>query len=451
MRRISLAAGIAMIAVLHNLTAGAADPVPPKGFTSLFNGKDLTGWHGWPVHAKGYGPYEIQKLAAEEKAKLFHDWTEEARVHWKVENGELVHDGKDGKMSLATDEEFADAEFLIEYKITPNADSGVYLKATPQVQVWDPNNPTQKNLGVEKGSGGLWNNSTHKEGKDPLVRADKPAGEWNKFRLIIIGDYVTVYLNDKLVVDHCKLDNFWDRGSKNPKPLPSPASLLLQAHPPGEVRWRNLFARKIPPEEANEFLRKKAGTGFRPLFDGKSLAGWRGAVDNYEVIDGAITCKPKKGGVLFTEDRFADFVIHFEYKVPAGGNNGLALRYPGSGHAATLGMCEIQILDDDHPKYAKLDPRQFNGSAYGMAASHRGFQRTPGEWNFMQVTVKGPTIQVELNGSQILYTDISTITKFKDNQPHPGKDRTEGHFGFCGHNDPVAFRNLMIRSLDTTN
>jgi len=453
MRSIGLATGIVIIAGILNLTAVAADPAPPKGFTSLFNGKDLSGWHGWPIHSKGYDPYEIRKLSAEERQKLFAQWTEEAKAHWKVDNGELVHDGKDSKMSLATDEEFADAEFLIEYKIAPRADSGIYLKATPQVQVWDPENPdpNQKKYGVEKGSGGLWNNTIHKEGKDPLVRADKPAGEWNKFRLIIIGDYVTVYLNDKLVVDHCQLDNFWDRNSPNPRPLPSPASLLLQAHPPGEVRWRNLFVRKIPPEEANEFLRKKAGTSFRPIFDGQSLTGWAGSVNNYEVIDGAITCKAKKGGVLFTEERFSDFVIHFEYKVPPGGNNGLAIRYPGSGHAGTQGMCEIQILDDDHPKYAKLDPRQFNGSAYGMVAAHRGYQRPAGEWNFMQVTVKGPTIRVELNGSPILQTNLSTITEFKDHQPHPGKDRTEGHFGFCGHGDPVSFRHLQIRRLDASN
>jgi hypothetical protein len=112
-------------------------------------------------------------------------------------------------------------------------------------------------------------------------------------------------------------------------------------------------------------------------------------------------------------------------------------------------MCELQILDDDHPRYAtKLDPRQFNGSPYGMAAAKRGYGRPAGEWNFMLVTVRGPTIRVELNGTGILDTDLSQVTAFKDNRPHPGKDLTEGHFGFCGHNDPVAFRNVAIKPLE---
>lgn len=443
---VALAAGLML-----GLVAQADDPAAPKGFKTLFNSKDFSGWHGWPVHAKGFSPYDLQKLTADEKTKLFAEWTEQAKEHWKIENGEIVHDGKDGKVSLATDQEFGDAEFLIEYKLAPNADSGVYLKATPQVQVWDPENPNQKNLGVDKGSGGLFNNSVSVSGKTPLVRADKPHGEWNKFRILMIGDYVTVYLNDQLVVDHCKLDNYWDRGKASPMPLPAKAPLLLQAHPPGEVRWKNLFAREIPAEEANEYLRKKAGTGFAPVFDGKSLAGWSGSVDNYEVVDGTILCKPKKGGVLFTEGRYDDFTVQLEYKVPEGGNNGLAIRYPGTGGASTVAMCEIQVLDDDAAKYAKLDPRQYTGSAYGMVAAHRGFQRPPGEWNFMLVTAKGPTLVVELNGNTILNADLSKVTEFKDNHAHPGKDRTEGHFGFCGHNDPVAFRNIAIKKLSSTN
>jgi hypothetical protein len=159
-------------------------------------------------------------------------------------------------------------------------------------------------------------------------------------------------------------------------------------------------------------------------------------------------CKPKKGGNIYTKDEFGDFVARLEYKLPPGGNNGLAIRYPGGkAHAATEAMCELQILDDTSPKYGKLDPRQYNGSVYGMIPAQRGYLRPVGEWNFMEVTVKGPTIRVELNGTRILDADVSKVTEFKNNQPHPGKDRTRGHFGFAGHNDPVAFRNIRIRTL----
>jgi hypothetical protein len=440
---------VLVLALALAAAAPAADPAPPKGFTALFNGKDFTGWHGWDIHTKGASPYDVAAMSPEERAKKRAEWTESAKKHWKVENGEIVHDGKDGKTSLATDKDYGDFELLVEYKIVPKADSGIYLRATPQVQVWDPVNTAQKgNPGT--GSGGLFNNSPKSPGQSPLVQADKPAGEWNKFRIIMAGEKATVYLNDKLVVDHATLENYWDRAAKKspPRPVPAKAPILLQAHPPGEVRWRNIYIREIPPEEANEILKKKAGGGFKPVST-KSLDGWQGAVANYEVIDGAIACKKGKGGVLFTAERFADFAVQLEYKVPPGGNNGLAIRYPGKGQASYDAMCELQILDDDAPKYAKLDPRQFNGSAYGMAASHKGFQRPAGTWNFMLVTVQGPTIKVDLNGSRILATDLSKVTEYQGNRKHPGKDVKEGHFGFCGHSDPVAFRNVAIKPLPT--
>ena len=144
----------------------------------------------------------------------------------------------------------------------------------------------------------------------------------------------------------------------------------------------------------------------------------------------------------------ADFVARLEFKLPPGGNNGLAIRYPGEGDPAYSGMCELQVLDNTSDRYKNLDPRQFHGSAYGMAAAERGFLRPVGEWNFQQVTVQGPKIIVELNGTIILDTDLSKITDYMANSPHPGKDLKTGHFGVAGHSDPVAFRNVGIKKLN---
>ncbi len=140
-------------------------------------------------------------------------------------------------------------------------------------------------------------------------------------------------------------------------------------------------------------------------------------------------------------------MVRLEFKVPAGGNNGLAIRYPGQGDTAYSGMCELQVLDDSSPKYAKLDPRQYHGSVYGMVAAHRGYQRPVGDWNFQEVTVKGSTIKVELNGSVIVDADVSKVTEFMGGKPHPGMTRASGSFGFAGHSDPVQFRNIRIRKL----
>ncbi len=417
---------------------------PPPGFVPLFNGRDLNGWHGWAIHSKGGTPADIAQLSPEQRQERFARWTEDARRHWRVENGELVNDGQGAY--LATDREFGDIELLIEYKTVPGADSGIYLRNTPQVQIWDwnqPYNPKNPHRKPHLGSGGLFNNAPGSPGRDPLVRADKPFGEWNRFRILQIGERTTVYLNDKLVVDGARMENYWDRR----RPLPKRGKILLQTHG-GEIRWRNIFVREIPPQEANAWLAKHHDAGFVPVFNGKDLSGWKGALDSCEVADGAIVWKKGKGGVLFTEKEYGDHVVRLEYRVPPGGNNGLAIRYPGKGRASTDGMCEIQILDDDHPRYARLDPRQFNGSAYGMIAAHRGYTRPAGEWNFMEISVRGSHIQVELNGTRILDGNLATVTEFKDNQPHPGKDRSRGHFGFAGHGDPVTFRNIMIRELE---
>jgi hypothetical protein len=422
-------------------TALAADP--PAGFTSLFNGKDFTGWYGWRIHDRGGSPTDLAKLSPEEKAKKIADWTADMKANWRIENGAMINKGKGAYPATAKD--YGDAEFLIEYKITATVDSGIYPKTMPQIQVWDPWSPDPDNkLGKAKGSGGMWNNPPGYGGKDPLVLADNKPGEWNQFRIIQLGDRITVYLNGKLVVDGERMHNYWDKGA----PLPAKAPLLLQTHAPElEIHWRNLYVREIPAEEANAMLRKKLAGDFTSIFNGKDFAGWKGATENYEVADGSIRCKKGKGGVLFTEEVFDDFQIALDIKIPAGCNNGLGIRYPGTGDGAYSGMCELQVLDDSAAKYAKLDPRQYHGSAYGMAAAKRGFQRPVGEWNFQVVTVKGSSIVVELNGSRILDTDLSKITDYMAKSPHPGKELTKGHFGFLGHNDPVEFRNITVKRM----
>ena len=418
-----------------NSNSRAADNDPPAGFRTLFNGKDLSGWHGVGTE----DPRKIAALSTEERAELRKKSLADVNQHWSVQNGELVNDGFG--LYLTSDADFGDYEMFISYKTVPKADSGIYLKGTPQVQIWDSTDEEKFKLGADKGSGGLWNNSEGRPGKNPLVKADRPFGEWNTFRIRQIGARTTVFLNGKLVVDHAILENYFDRK----QPLIARGPVQLQTHG-GEIRWKNLFVREIPPSEAAALL---SNDGFTTLFDGKSLNGWAGAVENYEVVDGSIRCKTGKGGVLRTTNEYGDFVVRLEFKVPPGGNNGLAIRYPGEGDTAYTGMCELQVLDNDAPQYAKLDPRQYHGSAYGMAAAARGYQRPAGEWNFQEVTVAGSTIKVELNGNLVLDTDLSQVKELMANTPHPGKDRTQGYFGFAGHSDPVEFRNIRIKELST--
>ena len=429
---------IAPTSVAMTTSLLAADDALPKGFEHLFNGKDLEGWHGDNVHQSAKSP-------ADKRADAIAAQQDDFKKHWRVENGELVNDGH-GPYAT-TDVEFGDIEFQLEYKTVAKADSGIYLRGTPQVQIWDTTKEGGKwGRNADKGSGGLFNNSKGAQGQLPLVHADREFGQWNQFRIRQLGSRTTVHLNDKLVVDNAIMENYWDKTRKSP--LPASGAIHLQTHG-GEIRWRNIAVRRVGADEAIPLLRgDDKAQGFTSIFNGEDLVGWAGAVADYEVRDGSIMCKPGKGGVLFTEAEYDDFVVRLEYKVPPGGNNGLAIRYPGEGRAAYAGMTELQVLDDAAEKYAKLDARQYHGSVYGMVPAHRGYLRPAGQWNYQEVTVKGSTIRVELNGTVILDADVSKVTEYKGNSPHPGKNLKSGHFGFAGHNDPVMFRNIAIKKIE---
>ncbi|MES1180731.1 MAG: DUF1080 domain-containing protein, partial [Verrucomicrobiota bacterium] len=368
---------------------------------------------------------------------------DDIRQHWSAQNGVLVNDGKG--LYLTTDKNYGDFELLVDYKTVPLADSGIYLRGCPQVQIWDYTKAGGKwDLGADKGSGALWNNSPGAPGKDPLVKADKPFGEWNHFRIRMVGSRVWVWLNGRQTVDGAVMENYYNRKLS----VPPRGPIQLRTHG-GEIDWRNVFIREIGGDEANKILSDADSQGFKSVFNGKNFDGWAGPLDCCQITNSAIKWLPKKGGTIYTQSEYTNFVARLEFKVPPGGNNGLAIRYPGEGDTAYVGMCECQVLDDNYEKNTgqQIDPRQAHGSAYGIVAAQRGYQHPIGEWNYEEVTVVGTTIKVELNGTPILDADLSKVTEFMDNKSHPGKDRTSGHFGFAGHNDPVMFRDIAIKPL----
>jgi Domain of Unknown Function (DUF1080) len=418
--------------------ASSANNTPPTGFSALWNGRDLTGWWG----ADTEDPEKYMRLPPAELKTKQASSLAEIRKHWSVENGELVNDGEG--LLLTTEESYGNFELLVDYKTAALADSGIYLRGYPQVQIWDSTDPSKFSIGADKGSGGLWNNSAGTLGKDPLVRADRPFAQWNHLRIIMVGSRVWVWLNDQPTVTGATLENHFDIK----QPVLPRGPIQLQTHG-GEIRWRNLFIRQIHSDEANERLRGSDTEGFKPIFNGKDLTGWAGPLDCAAVVDAALVWQAGKSGTIYTQEEFTNFVVRLEFKLPPGANNGLAIRYPGEGNPAYVGMCECQVLDDNYEQATgtKIDPRQAHGSAYGMVGAHRGFHHPVGEWNYQEVTVNGSTIRVELNGVKILDADLSKVSDFMSNSAHPGKNRTSGHFGLAGHDDPVTFRNISIKSL----
>jgi hypothetical protein len=198
---------------------------PPEGFVALFNGKDLTGWKGLVG-----SPKTRATMSPDELAKTQAKADESMRAHWKVVDGVLVFDGKGSH--LCTMKDYGDCELLVDWKIEKGGDSGIYLRGSPQVQIWDPAQHPE-------GSGGLYNNQ--KGPAKPLKCADKPTGEWNTFRIKMVGDRVTVHLNGVLVVDNVALENYWERD----KPIYSTGQIELQSHG-SNLYFRNIYIREIP-------------------------------------------------------------------------------------------------------------------------------------------------------------------------------------------------------------
>jgi acetyl esterase/lipase len=221
----------------------AKEPEVPKGFRALFNGTDLSGWHG-------LNPHSVAKLEGEKREAALKKMRDEFADHWRVENGELVNDGH-GPYAT-TDENLGDMEFQLEYKTVAGADSGIYLRGTPQVQIWDKNqkfNPEKPTRRPHLGSGGLFNNTPNTLGRDPIAVMDKPFGQWNQVRIRQVGARTWVWLNKRAVVEGAVMENYWDRE----EPLPTTGPIMLQTHG-GEIRWRNIFVRSIEKSEAERIL-----------------------------------------------------------------------------------------------------------------------------------------------------------------------------------------------------
>lgn len=190
---------------------------------------------------------------------------------------------------------------------------------------------------------------------------------------------------------------------------------------------------------------------FSPIFDGKSLDGWMGAVDGYEAVDGVLKCKQSRGGNLLTKKQYRDFVVRLEFKLPPGGNSGFGIHCPEKNIQKSMAYegFESQILDDSAEKYAKLQPYQYHGSIYGIIPAKRGHLKPVGEWNTQEIHVRGHYFKVILNGTVIVDADADERSKdgTMDGKEHPGLKRYQGHIGFLGHGPGMEFRKIEVAEI----
>jgi hypothetical protein len=271
---------------------------------------------------------------------------------------------------------------------------------------------------------------------------ESPYGQWTRLEVLADRDRITTLVNGTLV----------NQGSGSSL---TEGKILIQSEG-AEIYLRKVELRPLPSEAELQRLTTSTVPSlarkepFVSLFDGATLDGWilkgkRGA--GYQVEDAKIVCPPGGGGNLLTEKEYSDFVLRFEFRLFEGSNNGLGIRAPLEARDIAYDGIELQIIDNTAERYADIRPWQKHGSLYHVFPAKTGHLKPVGEWNQQEVTARGTRIKVVLNGTVILDVDTDDVTDPEILAKHPGLKRRSGHIGFLGHNEPVEFRNIRIRSL----
>ncbi|MSR26058.1 MAG: DUF1080 domain-containing protein, partial [Planctomycetaceae bacterium] len=426
-------------------SARLPQPSTPAGFTALFNGSDLSGWRGRPH----FDPAAEAALAPEERSAKQAEWDADMRQHWKVEGGEIVSDGHG--VFLSTDRDYGDFELHLEWMLPESgADSGIYLRGNPQVQIWDPDCERDFQHGNQKGSGGLWNNPADSPGKWPLERADSPTGAWNTTRVRMQGEHVTVILNDRVVVDDARLANFFAAGT----PLPERGPIQIQTHG-APMRVRNVAVRELSTLEGT-------GPGWRDL-TGAEFENVNGEPDTWTWKDGGVHCTGRPVGVIKTKQPVKNLEMSLEWRhLTKGGNSGVFLWAPANvlenlkPGALPPGGIEVQVLDHGYAEEyqrstgKKSDWFTTDGDVFPVGSSDmtpfppaapggkRSFptashSRGSPEWNHYYIRAIDGEVRLWVNGHE--------VSGGTDCKP------AEGFLCLESEGAPVEFRRLRIRHL----
>ena len=426
-------------------SARIPQPAVPAGFRPLFDGESLAGWRGRPH----FDPAAEAALEPEERSAKQAEWDEDMRAHWKVEGGEIVSDGHG--VFLTTDRDYGDFELHLEWMLPePCADSGIYLRGNPQVQIWDPDCERDFKHGCQKGSGGLWNNPAESPGKWPLERADMPTGQWNTTRIRMQGEHVTVILNDRVVVDDARLANFFAAG----QPLPERGPIQIQTHG-APMRVRNVAIRELSTLEGS-------GPGWRDL-TGDDFENVNGDPGTWTWHDGGVHCTGRPVGVIKTKRPVKNLELSLEWRhLTKGGNSGVFLWAPASvlenlkPGSLPPGGIEVQVLDHGYTEEferssgKKADWFTTDGDVFPVGSSDmvpfppvapggkRSFptarhSRGSPEWNHYHVRAIDGEVRLWVNGHEVSGGN--------------GCTPAEGFLCLESEGAPVEFRRLRIREL----
>ena len=415
----------------YTLSAAGKAEVP-AGFTALFNGRDLIGWRGCSQEDKFHDSRVRRAMIPEDR------WAHQAKAdelmkeHWHVRDGVLFFDGLKGGYNIAAEKDYGNVEVIVDWRLLRvYGDSGFYLRSIPQVQIWDPG------MWNGLGSGGIWNNSTALFSASAC--ADNPIGSWNRCRMRMVGNRISVWLNGVKVVDDVEYQNCRAPG----KPIPLIDRFELQCH--GDpVEFRNIFIKELPEDPSDIPDPSKAVRGEKVDLLADGMAGWEATDPNarmgWSVKDGVLSNdtgldpeKTRRGGAGTTSLKtkradFYDFDLSCDVLVPSKSNSGIYLR----------GRYEIQVLDSFGR--GKTDCH-FMGALYDLIEPSVSAEKPAGEWQHIDMTIYKRHLTVVLNGVKII-----------DNKPIPGvtpgaidgDEFVPGPILLQGDHSNASFRNMVL-------
>lgn len=398
----TLTSAFAIFASSPALSAQPGQRAHNEGWSPLFNGKNLEGW----TTAGDLGA-------------------------WGVADGELYVKDPGKGWWLRTEKMYRDFELELEFLVPENGNSGVGLRGSSlgdpaftglEVQIFDSHGaePSVNQCGA------VYNAIA------PRTMAVNPAGEWNAYRIRLVGDTLDVWLNGRRIHEGAKLD---DRGyfRQPDQALPlnerlTTGYISLQDHGDA-VRFRNIRIRDLSPDPEPQ--------GLEPIFNGRDLSGWhaRGGgewlVESGGVAQGTLLGSDGPGHLFTDDDSYTDFELRTFVKVNERGNSGIYFRtVPNVGNPDSWPTgYEAQV--DNH------DPKNFTGCIYNMAwpeALERPITRD-GAWFDYRVRVEGDRVRTWINGRPMVDAELDRFDR--------------GHFALQTHHqgNEIRYRDLRVKRL----
>jgi hypothetical protein len=450
----------ASLALCVPLTFAVAGAQAEDGFVSIFDGRTLSGWHV--------------------SAKTGHSGASKHQTggRWVVENGVMLgsQDIPGNGGIVITDEQFSDYEIALEMNNDFGPDSGLFLRSTEDGRAWQamidyhPNGNLMGVYGEGIGARPDVYNFKFQGSPDDIKEVVSPVapalpvlpeswakfwrhGSWNELRARIVGNppHIVTWINGVKFCD-------WTETERR---HPDQGGIALQVHGGGDltkqfVRYRNIRVKKLTPVPDNTLTEAERRDGWLLLFDGKTQTGWMNSdrtAPRTPVEESALN--PHRAGhyMLVHTQQWENFVLACDFKITPHCNSGIFVRTgtltarPGKD----IGFNGIEIAIDDTLAAGFVD----TGAVYDLSKPTRNAMRPVGEWNHAQVTCRGATIEVVLNGEKVNTVDLSKFTE-PNRRPDGSQHKFDvayrdhprlGYIGLQDHGSACWFKNIKLKPL----